>query len=133
MQRPDGLEALERQRELRRFSTEAKKKLWSALRGRRLKGAKFRRQVWLGAYIADFYCAEVKLVVETDGSQHVEQVEYDQRRERWLEREGFRVIRFWNNDVLARTDAVLTTITHALTLPPTSGRRGPPSPLQGEG
>jgi adenine-specific DNA-methyltransferase len=133
MQRPEGLEALERQRELRRFSTEAEKKLWSALRGRRLGGAKFRRQVWLGSYIADFYCAEAKLVIEADGSQHADQADYDERRSHWLEQEGFRVIRFWNNDVLARPEAVLTVIAEALTLPPSFGRRAPPSPLQGEG
>ena len=133
MKRPEGEEALERVRTMRRFSTEAEQRLWSALRSRRLKGAKFRRQVWLLGYVADFYCPDARLIVEADGGQHDEQRAYDEDRRRTLEQEGFRVIRFWNNDVLANLDGVLASIAEALTLPPLSGRRAPPSPLKGEG
>ncbi|WP_263282666.1 endonuclease domain-containing protein [Sphingomonas nostoxanthinifaciens] len=118
---------------MRRFSTDAEAMLWTSLRSRRLAGAKFRRQVWLGQYIADFYCAEARLVVEADGSQHFDQADYDERRRAWLEQEGFRVIRFWNNEVLTQREKVLAAIGDALTLPPPFGRRAPPSPLQGEG
>jgi len=133
MQRPEGDESLERARELRRFSTEAEKRLWQALRARRLAGAKFRRQVWLSGYVADFYCPEARLVVEADGGQHDQQRDYDARRSQALEQEGFRVIRFWNNDVIDNLDGVLAAISRALTLPPPSGRRAPPSPQVGEG
>jgi very-short-patch-repair endonuclease len=133
MRRPEGDESLNHAREMRRFSTDAEKRLWSALRGRRLVGAKFRRQVWLGRYVADFYCAEARLAVEADGGQHDEQRDYDAQRDAWLRQEGFRVVRFWNNDVLTNLDGVLASIAQALTLPPSSGRRAPPSPQVGEG
>jgi very-short-patch-repair endonuclease len=133
MKRPEGEEPLERARELRRFSTDAEKRLWQALRARRLAGAKFRRQVWLGGYVADFYCPEARLVVEADGGQHDEQRDYDARRSEALDREGFRVIRFWNHDVIDNLGGVLASIAQALTLPPPFGRRAPPSPQVGEG
>ena len=132
MKRPPGEEPLDRIRDMRRFSTEAEKRLWLALRGRRLSGAKFRRQVWLLGYIADFYCAEARLIVEADGGQHGEQRDYDDRRTARLEQEGFRVIRFWNDEVMGNPQGVLRVIADALTLPPLA-RRAPPSPLQGEG
>jgi len=133
LQRPDGEEALERVRRMRREAPEAEARLWSALRGRRLSGAKFRRQVWIGGYVADFLCAEAKLIVEADGGQHGRQQAYDVRRTVWLEEQGFRVIRIWNNDIADNLDGVLATIGQALTLPPPDGRRAPPSPVQGEG
>lgn len=133
MRRPADDAALERVRQMRRFSTEAEATLWRNLRGRRLSGAKFRRQVWLGHYIADFYCAEAKLIVEADGGQHDLQQRYDACRDVWLRDAGFRTLRFWNDDVLTNVEGVLTTIAQALTLPPSCGRRAPPSPLQGEG
>jgi very-short-patch-repair endonuclease len=133
MRRPSGEDALERARALRRVSTEAEVKLWHALRARPLCGAKFRRQVWLSGYIADFYCAEARLVVEADGGQHDERRTQDARRSAVFEQEGFRVIRFWNHDVMDNLEGVLAAIAQALTLPPPSGRRAPPSPLQGEG
>jgi very-short-patch-repair endonuclease len=133
MQRPEGDSPLDRVRTLRRSSTEAEQRLWAKLRGRRLAGAKFRRQVWLAGYIADFYCAESKLIVEADGSQHAEAIAYDERRRQRLEQAGFKVLRFWNNDIMANLDGVLTSIEHALSLPPLCERRAPPSPLQGEG
>ena len=136
MKRPAGPEALDRQRSLRTFSTEAEKRLWSQLRGRRLLGLKFRRQLWIGNYIVDFACLERRLISEADGGQHVEQADYDERRTAFLVKEGFRVLRFWNNDVLANLDGVLTTIMNALKEgphPPIALQWAPPSPLKGEG
>ena len=114
MKRPPGGEAKQRLRSLRTFSTEAEKLLWSRLRGRQLEEHKFRRQVWLGNYIVDFVCLAQRPVIETDGGQHAEQMEYDERRTAFLAKEGFRVLRFWNNDVLTNLDGVLQVITNAL-------------------
>ncbi len=102
-------------RQLRRRSTDAERKLGSILRDRQLAGYKFRRQVPIGNYIVDFVCFEKKIVVELDGGQHQAQWEYDNDRTRWLQFAGFRVIRFWNNQVLSETDAVLQAILIALT------------------
>ncbi len=83
------------------------------LRGRRLADFKFRRQHPIGPFVADFVCLGHHLIVEADGGQHADS-EYDARRTKWLERRGWRVSRIWNNDVLARTEAVLTAILAAL-------------------
>ena len=94
--------------------TDAEKRLWSKLRRVQL-GARFRRQQPIGPYIVDFYCAAARLVVEVDGGQHSEmQRAYDSRRDGWLRDEGYSVLRFWNNEVLANTDGVLTEVTLAL-------------------
>jgi very-short-patch-repair endonuclease len=114
MRRSDGTEALARVRRLRREMTDAEKLLWSRLRNRRLAGFKFKSQEWVGPYIADFYCWEAKLIVELDGSQHGERVGYDQERSRWLKSKGFRVIRFWNNQVTEELDGVLEAIAAVL-------------------
>jgi very-short-patch-repair endonuclease len=114
MKRPDGADPLERARGLRALSTEAEKRLWAHLRGRRLDGWKFRRQCWLGPFIADFVCIEARLVIEADGGQHADAVAYDAKRSLWLAGEGFRVLRFWNADVLTNTDGVLSAILAAL-------------------
>ncbi|MES2494720.1 MAG: endonuclease domain-containing protein [Pseudomonadota bacterium] len=114
MRRPSGDEAKDRQRSLRTFGTDPEKLLWSHLRARRLEGQKFRRQVWLGDYIVDFVCLDRKLIIEADGGQHSEQIDYDDRRTAFLEKEGFRVLRFWNNDVLDNLDGVMTVIMNAL-------------------
>ena len=106
--------ALDRAREARRESTEAEDKLWGRLRDRRLQGFKFRRQPPLGLYRPDFVCPSAGLIVELDGSQHVDAQAYDNARTRFFESEGYRVMRVWNNDVLARTDAVLEAILAAL-------------------
>jgi very-short-patch-repair endonuclease len=96
-------------RSLRRDMTEAEQKLWLELRGRRLDLIKFRRQVPIGPYIADFACLEARLVVEIDGSQHADSVR-DTARDAELKQRGFRVLRFWNDDVLRELDAVCDTI-----------------------
>lgn len=94
--------------------TDAERRLWSALRSRRLQGFKFRRQHPLGNYILDFACIEHRLVIEADGGQHADN-EADERRTAWLESEGWRIIRFWNNDILANTEGVLDTVVRILT------------------
>ncbi len=106
-------------RALRKSTTEAERLLWSRLRANQL-GFKFRRQHEIAGYIVDFVCNERHLVVELDGSQHFDQHEYDERRTRMLESRNLRVLRFWNNQVLAETDSVLAAISRALAegLPP---------------
>jgi very-short-patch-repair endonuclease len=89
---------------LRRVPTDAEAKLWSRLRDRRLAGFKFRRQLPRGPYVLDLYCLEQKLVVEVDGGQHSEAAAQDAARTKYLERQGFIVVRFWNNDVLSQTE-----------------------------
>ena len=101
-------------RSLRRSMTDAEMQLWQHLRNRRLLGFKFRRQVPLGKFIADFVCLGAKLIIEVDGGQHAERESEDRYRTDWLTREGFRVLRFWNDDVLLRTDSVLESIIAAL-------------------
>jgi very-short-patch-repair endonuclease len=104
----------QRARKLRRNATEAEKRLWSRLRDRQLAGRKFRRQVPIGPYVVDFFCPDGELIVELDGGQHAIETERDDKRTRWLESEGYRVIRFWNNDVLGNTDGVLDAISRTL-------------------
>ena len=82
-----------------------------------MSGAKFRRQVWLGPFVADFFCAEGKLVVEVDGDSHAAQMEYDLRRTAWLAREGFRLVRVTNGDVMSNLDGVMEHIAAALPSP----------------
>ena len=96
-------------RSLRREMTEAENKLWHELRDRRLDRTKFRRQIPFGKYIADFVCLEAGLIIEIDGSQHAES-ESDRIRKAELEARGFRVLRFWNDDVLKDLNAVCDTI-----------------------
>ncbi len=97
-------------RSLRRSQTDAEAKLWGHLRGRRLDGLKFRRQVPIVGYITDFACVDAKLIIELDGSQHAEREEADAIRTAALRLVGYEVIRFWNADVLKNVDAVLSTI-----------------------
>ena len=99
---------------MRREPTEAEKRLWSALRDRRLSQYKFRRQHPVGRFIVDFVCLEEKLTIELDGGQHAAQARYDNKRTLSLEAAGYRVLRFWNNDVLANTEGVLTMIIQQL-------------------
>ena len=104
-------------RDLRRSGTDAEQRLWMHLRDRRLKGAKFRRQHPIGPFIVDFCCPECGMVIELDGGQHAIDASSDQRRTDLLNRLGFRVLRFWDHDVLANTDAVLERIAETLTNP----------------
>ena len=129
-----------RARYLRRAATDAERRMWSRLRDRRLFGLRFRRQQPCGPYIADFVCPEKKLIVEIDGGQHAAQVERDCVRTDYLRAMGYRVLRYWNNDVLLRTDAVLEMILREVRMwpPPHPNPRSnpltPPSPLErGEG
>ena len=105
-------------RRLRRDQTETERRLWARLRARQLCGAKFRRQHPIGRFIADFCCLGHGLVVELDGGQHAMQAEADRRRSAFLRRRGFRVLRFWDNQVLEDIDAVLERIVEALRDPP---------------
>ena len=103
-----------RARQLRNEGTDAERRLWYFLRRQQLAGHKFRRQYPLAGYIVDFVCVPARLVIELDGGQHLEAIEYDQRRTEILEREGYRVLRFWNDDVLLHTEDVLAEILRVL-------------------
>lgn len=118
-------------RDLRTNMTEAESQLWPHLRKRRLHECKFRRQVVIGDYIIDFACMDRKLIVELDGSQHTLQREYDEERTRWLESQGYRVLRFWNFEVMEDVEAVLERIWNSLDLLEAPPPR--PSPTRGEG
>lgn len=107
-------ELTSRARTLRRESSEAERLLWKHLRGRRLMGFKFRRQEMIEPYIVDFFCLEANLIIEADGGQHAEQESYDSRRTIHLETRGYKVIRFWNNEILTELEAVLEQIRLAL-------------------
>lgn len=102
-----------RARELRRDSTDAERALWRRLRGNAL-GVKFRRQHPFEGYVLDFVCLEASLVVELDGGQHAQCTSADASRTARLEAAGFRVLRFWNNQALEQTDAVLAQIAACL-------------------
>ena len=117
-------------RQLRRDLTPADRLLWSKLRGGRQQGLKFRRQDPIGPFIADFVCEAAKLVVEVDGSQHADNRDYDERRSRWFESKGYRIVRFWNGEVMTDMDSVVRVIVAAASCPrpPTATRRAPASP-----
>lgn len=112
---------------LRRNMTDAELRMWHHLRGRRLGGFKFKRQWSLGPYVVDFCCIERMIVVEIDGGQH--SAERDSRRTGQLDAMGYRVVRFWNNDVLSNTDGVLASLLTELDPHP----RPDPLPHAGEG
>ncbi|MCW8448633.1 endonuclease domain-containing protein [Legionella anisa] len=99
---------------LRRQSTDTEKHLWYYLRAKRL-GFKFKRQVPIGIYSVDFVCLEKRLIIELDGSQHLDNQSYDRERTAWLNAQGFKVLRFWNNDVLQQTASVIEAILCTLT------------------
>jgi very-short-patch-repair endonuclease len=105
-------------RELRGNLTDAERRLWSRLRLKQIDGRRFRRQVPIGPYIADFVCLDAKLVVEVDGGQHNDNAPKDARRTALMETQGFRVVRFWNHEVLGNTDGVLDVIRRILADPP---------------
>jgi len=122
------MKLVERARRLRKESTDAEKRLWLHLRAHRYGGHKFKRQQPIGRYIVDFACFDARLVIEIDGGQHADAARSDSIRDAWLAREGFRVLRFWNNEVLENTEGVMQKILSSLDAP--SPR---PSPTRGEG
>jgi very-short-patch-repair endonuclease len=121
-------------RRLRSNMTDAERRLWYRLRAHRFGGVKFKRQVPIGPYIVDFACLGRRLVLEIDGGQHADN-QADQIRDHVLNEHGFKVLRFWNHDVLRRTSAVLESIMNSLeeATPSPGALRAPPSPLRGEG
>ena len=130
--RPDRLS---RARELRHQDVPAGRILWQRLRNRQLDGLKFRRQVSVGPFFADFLCAELKLIIELDGASHDVRIVRDVTRTQWLETSGYRVVRFRNADVFEHTDAVLEEILRACGLRAVSLSPLIPalSPQRGEG
>jgi very-short-patch-repair endonuclease len=135
-------------RRLRRNATIAEQRLWYRLRSRSLYGMKFVRQEPIGPYIVDFVCREQRLIIEVDGGQHAES-ERDLVRDQWLRDHNYRILRFWNNDVIQNTDGVLQAIAEVLRASPSPRLRGEgrgegaspqaqttgdtPSPARGEG
>jgi very-short-patch-repair endonuclease len=116
-----------RSRELRLNATDAERKLWAQLSARKIAGVRFNRQFPIGPFICDFVSRTARLVIEVDGGQHAVDVEKDRARTLYLEAQGYRVIRFWNNDVLERIEGVVNEIEVALKTcppptPPASGR-----------
>ena len=101
-------------RTLRKNMTDAERLLWYNLRDRRLNGYKFRRQYPIGSFIVDFVCVERKLIIEVDGGQHNWNKDKDANRTEYLEEKGYRVLRFWNNEVLHKTESVLNVILSSL-------------------
>ena len=117
---------------LRKDMTDAEHRLWYHLRGHRFEGAKFKRQKPIGPFIVDFVCLECRLVIELDGGQHADDVAYDQRRDAWLAANGYRVLRFWNNEVMQNLPGVLERVRETLVA---TDAPSPPAPLPqaGEG
>jgi len=107
---------MSRAKQLRKSMTDAERVLWRELRSRQLAGNKFRRQQPLGRFIVDFVCFEKRLIIELDGGHHADsaQAAEDARRTAWLEIDGFRVLRFWDHDVLKNIDSVKVAIFNAL-------------------
>ena len=106
-------------RELRKNMTDTERLLWSKLRGKQFGGFKFRKQAPIGRFIVDFVCFDRKVVVELDGDQHAAAVEDDKKRTEWLNSQGFRVLRFWNHELIEDADMVMEAIWLALQMPPT--------------
>lgn len=127
---------IERARRLRRDATPAEKKLWSVLRGSGLGGFKFRRQQRIGPFIADFACQSARLVIEIDGDSHASQIDYDARRTEFLKREGYRVLRFANGDVMENLEGLCWAVESVLVVAPSPSHaaapRGPLPLPQGE-
>ncbi|MEW6766662.1 MAG: DUF559 domain-containing protein [Pseudomonadota bacterium] len=105
-----------RAKTLRGDMTNAEHRLWSSLRANRLEGLSFRRQSPIGSFVVDFVCHERRLVIEVDGGQHADSRQ-DVARDRWLQSKGYRVVRFWNSDVMKNRDSVLQSILSAAQIP----------------
>ncbi|KQM65085.1 hypothetical protein ASE75_08560 [Sphingomonas sp. Leaf17] len=112
------MEQRTRIRQLRNAPTRAESALWQQLSARKVVGVRFNRQVPIGPYICDFVSRSAKLVIEVDGGQHDWQSNADAARTRFIEAQGFRVVRFWNDDVLERTEGVIADIERALAARP---------------
>ena len=115
-QHPRNLKLVGTAKHLRRRMTDVEQKLWRHLRDRRFEGTKFRRQYPIGKYIVDFICADKMLIIELDGGQHADNPD-DKIRDHWLKSQGYRILRFWNNDMLQNKEGVLHTIKAALDNP----------------
>ena len=129
---------LARARRLRREMTPREEILWARLRGGRFEDFKFRRQMWLAGFIADFACPAARLVVEADGSRHADNPEYDEARAQAFARLGWRTLRFWNNEITNDLEAVLTAIRAALlsevdSPSPAQPKAGHPLPFRARG
>lgn len=118
---------IQRSRELRQNSTDVERIVWRELRSRRFEGYKFRRQFPIDPCIVDFCCLRRRLIIELDGGQHAEHEKQDRARTEFLEKQGYRVLRFWNTDVLTKKEAIMDIILNALVPSPQ------PSPKKGEG
>jgi very-short-patch-repair endonuclease len=101
-------------RKLRQRLTDAERALWARLRRKQIEGFRFRHQASIAPHVVDFLCLEARLIVEVGGGQHAIELAADARRTAWLEGQGFRVVRFWNNDVLQNMDGVVEMIRRAL-------------------
>ncbi len=110
--------SIQRARSLRSNLTDAEQALWRHIRFRQIDGHKFRRQRPVGSYIVDFICLEAKLIIELDGGQHSDNRDYDAMRDRWLRSQGYRILRFWNNEVLKNIEGVMEIIRRAVNEPP---------------
>jgi very-short-patch-repair endonuclease len=106
--------AFDHAQKLRQQQTEAEHRLWQWLRSHRVNGVHFRRQHAIGAYVVDFCAPRKKIVIELDGSQHLDQETYDQVRTEYLQAKGYRVLRFWNNSVMDDLDGVMLVILEAI-------------------
>jgi very-short-patch-repair endonuclease len=124
---------LAKAKKLRREMTDAESKLWSILRNSQLNGAKFRRQQPIGPFIVDFVCQQARLIIEADGSQHADSLA-DARRTDFLGSKGYRVLRFWNNEIIENLEGVAESILAALSIPhPAQPAAESPSLSRGEG
>jgi very-short-patch-repair endonuclease len=121
--------ARDRARSLRRDMTDAEKSVWRILRLYQIDGHRFRRQVPLGRYIADFVCHGARLIIEIDGGQHQGSAPQEAERTRFLQDQGYRVLRFWNNEVLSNLEGVRATIAETLAVSPSPN----PPPSTGGG
>lgn len=130
--RPSHQLLRERAKEMRSNPTEAERRLWSILRSKRLCGHKFKRQAVIAPYIVDFVSFKGRMIIEADGGHHAEDAR-DAKRDAFLSRQGFRILRFWNTDILNQTESVGEAILNALEPPlPSAASRLPPSPARGE-
>ncbi len=112
--RQSAMNLTNKARSLRKNQTDVEQLVWKHLRNRQFYNYKFRRQFPIEPYIADFVCLDLKLIIELDGGQHASQIDYDNQRSLFLEQRGFKVIRFWNNDVIENTVGVLEAIHLAI-------------------